>query len=168
MIISIVVVTGRSNEIGINGGLLCHLPADLKRFKEITSGHTVIMGRKTFESLPKGPLPNRRNVVISRNPDLKIEGVEVYPSLDYAFIILIDEEEVFIIGGEQIYEQTLPIADKIYLTKIHANFRKADAFFPQIDLSVWQEVSWDAFPADEKNPYAYSFIEYEKHYKEHF
>ena len=162
MIISIVVATGRNNEIGINGGLLCHLPADLKRFKEITSGHTVIMGRKTFESLPKGPLPNRRNVVISRNPDLKIEGVEVYPSLDYAFIILIDEEEVFIIGGEQIYEQTLPIADKIYLTKIHADFPEADVFFPKIDLSVWRETNRETFFADEKNPYSFSFIEYER------
>jgi len=162
MIISIVVATGRSNEIGIKGGLLCHLPADLKRFKEITSGHTVIMGRKTFESLPKGPLPNRRNVVISRNPDLKIEGVEVYPSLDYAFIILIDEEEVFIIGGEQIYEQTLPIADKIYLTKIHADFPEADVFFPKIDLSVWRETNRETFFADEKNPYSFSFIEYER------
>ena len=162
MIISIVVATGRSNEIGINGGLLCHLPADLKRFKEITSGHTVIMGRKTFESLPKGPLPNRRNIVISRNPDLKIEGAEVYPSLDYAFIKLIDEIEVFIIGGAQIYEQALPIADKIYLTKIQADFPEADVFFPKFDLSVWRETSRETFFADEKNPYSFSFIEYEQ------
>ena len=163
MIISMVVVTGRNNEIGKSGDLLCHLPADLKHFKEITSGHTVIMGRKTFESLPKGPLPNRKNIVISRNTGLKIEGAEVYPSLDYAFIKLIDEYEVFIIGGAQIYEQALPIADKIYLTKIHADFPEADAFFPKIDFSIWREASRETFLADEKNPYSFSFLEYERH-----
>jgi len=162
MIVSIIVATGRNNEIGINGGLLCHLPADLKHFKEITSGHPVIMGRKTFQSLPKGPLPNRRNIVISRNPSLKIEGVEVYSSLDHAFIKLIDEDEVFIIGGAQIYEQALPIADKIYLTKINASFPEADVFFPQIDFSVWREADRETFLADEKNPYSFSFIEYER------
>jgi len=162
MIVSIIVATGRNNEIGKNGGLLCHLPADLKHFKEITSGHPVIMGRKTFQSLPKGPLPNRRNIVISRNPNLKIEGVEVYSSLDYAFIKLIDEDEVFIIGGAQIYEQALPIADKIYLTKINASFPEADVFFPQIDFSVWREADRETFLADEKNPYSFSFIEYER------
>jgi dihydrofolate reductase len=162
MIISIIVATGKNNEIGKNGNLLCHLPADLKHFKEITSGHTVIMGRKTFESLPKGPLPNRRNIVISRNVALKIDGAEVYPSLDYAFIKLIDENEVFIIGGAQIYEQALPIADKLYLTKIHADFPEADAFFPKIDFSAWQETSRETFPADEKNSFTFSFFEYSK------
>ena len=162
MIISIVVATGRNNEIGVNGDLLCHLPADLKRFKEITSGHTVIMGRKTWESLPKKPLPNRRNIVISRNTGLKIEEAEVYSSLDYAFIRLIDEKEVFIIGGAQIYEQSLPIADKIYLTKIYADFPDADVFFPKIDLSVWQETGRETFFADERNLYGFSFIEYER------
>ena len=162
MIVSIIVATGRNNEIGKNGDLLCHLPADLKHFKEITSGHTVIMGRKTFQSLPKGPLPNRRNIVISRNVHLKVEGAEVYSSLDYAFIKLIDEDEVFIIGGAQIYEQALPIADKIYLTKINASFPEADVFFPQIDFSVWREADRETFLADEKNPYSFSFIEYER------
>ena len=162
MIISIVVAIGRNNEIGENGNLLCHLPADLKHFKEITSGHTVIMGRKTFQSLPKGPLPNRRNIVISRNVHLKIENAEVYPSLDHAFIRLVDEREMFIIGGAQIYEQALPIADKIYLTKIHATFPEADVFFPKIDLSIWRETNRETFPADEKNPYVFSFVEYER------
>ncbi|GHT62239.1 dihydrofolate reductase [Bacteroidia bacterium] len=162
MIISMIAAIGRNSEIGKSGDLLCHLPADLKHFKEISSGHTVIMGRKTFESLPKGPLPNRRNIVISRNAGLKIEGAEVYPSLDYAFIKLIDENEVFIIGGAQIYEQTLPVADKLYLTKIHADFPEADAFFPKIDFSVWRETSRETFFADEKNRYSFSFIEYER------
>jgi len=162
MIVSIVVATGRNNEIGKAGNLLCHLPADLKHFKEITSGHTVIMGRKTYQSLPKGPLPNRRNIVISRNTHLKVEGAEVYSSLDYAFIRLINKDEVFVIGGAQIYEQALPLADKIYLTKIHADFPDADVFFPKIDLSVWQETDRETFFADEKNPYSFSFIEYER------
>ncbi|MDR1631314.1 MAG: dihydrofolate reductase [Dysgonamonadaceae bacterium] len=162
MIISIIAATGRNNEIGKAGNLLCHLPADLKRFKEITSGHTVIMGRKTFESLPKGPLPNRRNMIISRNAGLRIEDAEVYPSLDAAFIKLIDENEVFIIGGAQIYEQTLALADKLYLTKIHADFPEADAFFPTIDFSVWRKTGRETFPADEKHPYSFSFLEYER------
>jgi dihydrofolate reductase len=161
MIISIIAVVGKNNEIGKGNELLCRLPADLKHFKEITAGHTVIMGRKTFESLPKGPLPNRRNIVISRNKDLKIEGAEVYSSLDYALIKLLDENEVFVIGGAQIYKQVLPIADKLYLTKIHAGFPEADAFFPEVAWTVWREVSRETFPSDEKNPYAFSFLEYE-------
>ena len=97
MIISLIAVLGKNNEIGKGNNLLCHLPSDLKHFKEITLGHTVIMGRKTFDSLPKGALPNRRNVVISRNPELKIKGAEVFPSLDHALLKSINEIEVFII-----------------------------------------------------------------------
>jgi dihydrofolate reductase len=162
MTISIIAAIGRNNETGKNGDLLCRLPADLKHFKKITSGHTVIMGRKTFESLPKGLLPNRRNIVVSRNASMKIEGAEVYPSLDAAFIKLIDENEVFIIGGAQIYEQTLALADKLYLTKIHADFPEADIFFPKIDFSAWRETGRETFLADEKNPYSFSFLEYER------
>jgi dihydrofolate reductase len=162
MIISIIVALGKNNEIGKGNDLLWHLSADLKHFKEITLGHTIIMGRKTFDSLPKGPLPNRRNIVISRNPVLKIDGAEVYSSLDYALLKLLDESEVFIIGGAQIYQQTLPIADRLYLTKIHAGFPEADTFFPEIAWNIWREVSRETFPADEKNPYPYSFLEYEQ------
>ena len=162
MTISIIVVIGRNNEIGKGNDLLCHLPADLKHFKEITSGHTIIMGRKTFDSLPKGPLPNRKNIVISRNPELKIEGATVYSSLDYALLKLIDEKEVFIIGGAQIYEQALPFADKLYLTRIHAAFPEADTFFPSIDTKEWREVSRETHPADEKNPYSFTFLDCER------
>ena len=162
MTISIIVIIGRNNEIGKGNQLLCHLPADLKHFKEITSGHTIVMGRKTFESLPKGALPNRKNIVISRNPELKIEGATVYSSLDYALLKLIDDEEVFIIGGAQIYEQTLPVADKLYLTKIHAAFPEADTFFPPIDIKEWREVSRETHPADEKNPYSFTFVDCER------
>ncbi|MDR3217668.1 MAG: dihydrofolate reductase [Dysgonamonadaceae bacterium] len=160
--ISIIVAIAKNNEIGKGNNLLCRLPADLKHFREITSGHAVIMGRKTFASLPKGALPDRRNIVISRNKDLKIEGAEVYSSLDYALIKLIDENEVFIIGGAQIYAQTLAFADKLYLTKIHAGFPDADVFFPLIDWRAWRELNRETFPADEKNPYPFSFIEYER------
>lgn len=159
MILSIIVAIGKNNEIGGGNDLLWHLPADLKHFKEITTGHSIIMGRKTFESLPKGPLPNRRNIVISRNPDLKIEGAEVYSSLDHALLKVMDEEEVFIIGGAQIYRHAFPDADKLYLTEVYAEFPQADVFFPTIDYSQWQEISRDTFPVDEKNTYAYSFIE---------
>jgi dihydrofolate reductase len=162
MKISIIAALGRNNEIGKGNDLLCRLPADLKHFKEITSGHAVVMGRKTFESLPKVPLPNRRNIVISRNKNLKMEGVEIYTSLDYALVRLIDETEIFIIGGAQIYEQILPVADKLYLTKIHAVFSEADAFFPKINFRKWKETSKETFPSDEKNPYSFTFVEYER------
>ena len=159
MILSIIVAIGKNNEIGGGNDLLWHLPAELKHFKEITTGHTIIMGRKTFESLPKGPLPNRRNIVVSRNPGLKIEGAEVYASLDHALLKVMDEEKVFIIGGAQIYRQSFPDADKLYLTKVHAEFPQADTFFPEIDYSKWQEINRETFPSDEKNAYAFSFIE---------
>jgi dihydrofolate reductase len=162
MKISIIVAIGKNNEIGKGNDLLCRLPADLKHFKEITSGHAVIMGRKTFDSLPKGPLPNRKNGIISRNTDLKIEGATVYSSLDYALLKLIDEDEVFIIGGAQIYRQILPDADKLYLTKIHANFPDADVFFPAIHFHEWREISRETHLADEKHPYPFTFIEYER------
>jgi len=161
MIISIIVVIGKNNEIGRGNELLCRLPADMKRFRAITSGHTVIMGRKTFESLPNGTLPNRRNIIISRNPNLAIEGAEVYPSLDFAFLKCINEMEVFIIGGAQVYAQALPVADKLYITRIHADFPEADTFFPAIDKNRWEETDRETFLADEKNPYAFTFLEYE-------
>ena len=159
MILSIIVAVGKNNEIGEGNRLLWHLPAELKHFKEITTGHTIIMGRKTFESLPKGPLPNRRNIVISRNPELKIGGAEVYSSLELALLKTINDDEVFIIGGAQIYRQTFPDADKLYLTKVHAEFPQADTFFPEINYAEWKEISRETFPADEKNIYGFSFIE---------
>jgi dihydrofolate reductase len=162
MIISLIAVLGKNNEIGKGNELLCRLPSDLKRFKAITTGHTVIMGRKTFDSLPKGPLPNRRNLVISRNKQLVIEGAEVCSSLDHALLKSIDETEVFITGGAQIYEQALPVADKMYITRIHAAFHDADAFFPPVDWKDWKETGRETFPADEKNPFAFTFGEYER------
>ena len=162
MKLSLVAALGKNNEIGKDNELLCRLPADLKRFKAITAGHTVVMGRKTFESLPKGPLPNRRNMVISRNRHLAIEGAEVYSSLDHALLKSVSETEVFVAGGAQIYAQALPVADKLYITRIHAAFPDADAFFPPVDWSDWREIDRETFPADEKNPYPFTFLEYER------
>jgi Dihydrofolate reductase len=162
MIVSMIVALGKNNEIGIKGGLLAHLPADLKHFKEVTSGHTVIMGRKTFESLPKGALPNRRNIVISRNEELQFPNVEMVSSLDQALLRCMDEEEVFIIGGAQIYKQALDSTDKLYLTRIYGEFPEADAFFPEINLNEWKQIVYETFPADEKNAYSFSFIDYER------
>lgn len=162
MIISIIVAIGQNNEIGKDNDLLWHLPAELKHFKEITTGHTIIMGRKTFESLPKGALPNRRNMVVSRNPDLKIEGAEVYSSIDHALLKTIDEREVFIIGGAQLYRQTFPEADKLYITKVHASFPDATVFFPTINYNEWNEIGREFHPADEKNPYSFTFLELER------
>jgi dihydrofolate reductase len=155
MIISLVVAVSSNNVIGKNNQLIWHLPADLKHFKQITTGHTVFMGRKTYDSIGK-PLPNRRNVVISRSVT-EIEGCEVAPSLEDALQLSSEEKEVFIIGGAEIYRQALPLADCIYLTRIHQDF-DGDTFFPQIDLHLWQETKREDFLPDEKNKFSYSFI----------
>lgn len=154
--ISIAVAIGENYAIGKNNQLLWHMPADLKFFKQTTSGHTVIMGRKTFDSVGK-PLPNRRNIVISRNAQLKIDGVEVVNSLAEALAITkTEEKQVFIVGGAEIYKQALPKTKNLYLTTIHHNF-EADTFFPEIDRNEWKLISSEAHKADEKNKYAYTF-----------
>jgi dihydrofolate reductase len=154
--ISIAVAIGENHAIGKNNQLLWHMPADLKFFKQTTSGHTVIMGRKTFDSVGK-PLPNRRNVVITRDTELQIEGVELVNSLDEALEITKTEEKpVFIVGGAEIYRQALPKTDKLYLTTIHHNF-DADTFFPDFDRSEWTVISSEPHKADEKNKYDYTF-----------
>ena len=162
MNISIIVAVGENNEIGYRNGLLWRLPADLKRFKELTTGHTVVMGRHTFESLPNGPLPNRTNVVISRNPSFAHPDCLVFPSFDEALVKLSGETEVYIIGGGQIYNQALPFVSMLYLTQVHASFPDADTFFPEIDLTKWIKRSEETHPADEKNIYSYTFYKYEK------
>ena len=163
MDISIIVAIGERNEIGRNNDLLCHLPADLKRFKELTTGHTIVMGRKTFESLPKGALPNRKNIVLTRNGNLSFDNCLIYSSLSEVIDNEKDSGEIFIIGGGEIYRQALPLANKLYLTKIHAEFNDADAFFPEINYSEWEEVSREEHKADEKNLYDYTFLEYKKY-----
>ncbi|MDR1738191.1 MAG: dihydrofolate reductase [Candidatus Symbiothrix sp.] len=162
MKISIIAALGQNNEIGKENALLCHLPADLKRFKALTTDHSVVMGRKTYESLPVKPLPYRRNIVISRNPDLQLVGAEIYASPDLALLQLKDEDEIFIIGGAQLYQQTLSCADKLYLTHIEMQLPDADAYFPVIDYKQWRKVWQERHPADEQHPYAFTFAEYER------
>ena len=154
--IHIIVAVGNRGEIGYQNQLLCHLPADLKHFKELTTGHTILMGRKTWDSLPKKPLPNRRNIVISRNKDLRMDGAEVFSSPEEALKNIEVGEEVFIIGGEQIYQLFVNKADIIHLTHILADF-EADAFFPKIDSEEWELCEENPFEKDEKNPYNFIF-----------
>ncbi|MDN3585227.1 dihydrofolate reductase [Pedobacter aquatilis] len=154
--LSIAVAVGENFEIGKNNQLLWHMPADLKFFKQTTSGHTIIMGRKTFDSVGR-PLPNRRNIVITRDTELKIDGVEVVNSLDKALEITQNEEKpVFIVGGAEIYRQALPKTDTLYLTTIHNTF-DADTFFPEINRNEWNLISAEPHHADEKNKYDYTF-----------
>lgn len=153
-----VVVVAENGAIGRNGDLLCHLPADLKHFKEVTMGSPIIMGRKTFESLPKGALPGRMNVVVTRNADFSAENVTVCHSIDEAMAATAHAEKRFIIGGAQLYAATIDRVDTLYLTLLHADFPDADTFFPSIDRNEWLEVSRDAHQADDRNPHAYTFL----------
>jgi dihydrofolate reductase len=137
--LSIIVAMSSSRAIGINNTLPWHLTEDLKHFKSLTTGHTIIMGRKTYESIGK-PLPNRRNIVVSRNLNTFYDGVEIVHSLEDAFSISSNDEEVFIIGGSNIYEQSLNLVEYLYLTEIAKAF-EGDAFFPEIDKSLWTESS---------------------------
>ena len=158
MIISIIVAIAENNAIGKGNQLLWRMPADLKHFKNATTGHTVIMGRKTFDSVGK-PLPNRRNIVITRNTDLKIDGVEIVNTLEKAVSLCNNDEEVFIVGGAEIYKMAMDRTDKIYLTVIHGVF-DADTFFPEIELDIWKETEIVDNNADEKNPFDYTFSTY--------
>mgnify|MGYP002518101387 CR=1 FL=1 len=158
--ISIIVAIAENNAIGQRGGLLCHLPNDLKHFKEITSGSTVIMGKRTYFSLPHRPLPNRRNIVISDIAGEQIEGAEMAYSIADAIRLADKDKENFIIGGGMVYKQFLPIADKLYITHIEYTFPEADTFFPIIDDSVWKMDSKEHHEADAKHPYPYTFAEY--------
>lgn len=161
MHISIIVAIARNGAIGFENKLLYWLPNDLKRFKALTTGHTIIMGRRTFESLPKGALPNRRNIVLSRQ-DIEFPGAERYDSLEAALSQCSDQEEVFIIGGASVYREALAMADTLYITHIDDTPEAADAFFPEIDLSVWKETGREAHPTDEKHLYPYQFVDYRR------
>lgn len=158
--ISIIVAIAQNFAIGKNNDLLFHLPNDLKRFKEITTGHPVIMGRNTLLSLPKGALPNRRNIVITDNPDEKFDRCEMVLSIEEAVEAVRNETEAFIIGGGMIYRQFYPVAGKLYLTLVHQDF-DADVYFPEINYSEWKEFyREDLF--DEKNNFSYSYLNLER------
>ena len=153
--ITVIAAVAENNALGKENQLLWHLPDDFKRFKTLTSGHFIIMGRKTFESFPK-PLPNRTHVIISRQANYQPEGCIVVNSLEQAIEACPKTEEVFIIGGGEIYRQSIAVADKLDLTKVHATF-EADTHFPEIDLSQWQLIFEEHHPKDERHDYAFTF-----------
>lgn len=156
--ISIIAAVARNRAIGFQNKLIYWLPNDLKRFKALTTGHTIIMGRNTFLSLPKGALPNRRNIVLSRSVS-QFPGCDVYPSLEEALKNCAKDEDVYIIGGASVYEQALPIADRLCLTEIDDTPHQADTFFPPYDKG-WQEVSREEHDTDERHDQHYAFVDY--------
>lgn len=158
--LSIIVAIAENYAIGKKGDLLCHLPEDLRHFKTITAGHTVLMGERTFFSLPKHPLPNRRNIVLTDQAGKTFDGAEAVYSIDEARSLVPAEQEAFVIGGGMVYRQFMTIADKLYITHIHHSWEDADTFFPEIDPAIWRQTSAERHEADEKNPYAYTFAEY--------
>lgn len=163
--ISLIVAVAENNVIGKNNTLIWHLPADMKFFKEKTTGHCVITGRKNYESIPEKfrPLANRTNVVVTRQKEYNAPGAVVVSSLEEAIekAKQTGDTEIFIIGGGEIYKQSIALADKIYLTKIYHNF-EGDAFFPELDTKQWKETNKISGIVDEKNQYPHDFITYEK------
>lgn len=157
MKISLIVVVDEAWGIGKDNHLLCHLPADLKHFKQLTLGKPILMGRKTFDSIGS-PLPGRRNIVLTRHGSV-IEGVETIASLNDAWTLLHQEPEVMVIGGAQIFEQTLARADRVYLTQIHHRF-EADTFFPRLNPEEWEREVLGDHPVDERHAYAMTFWVY--------
>lgn len=160
--IAIIAAIDKNNALGFQNRLLFYLPDDLKRFKALTTGHTVVMGRKTFDSLPKGVLPNRRNIVLSRSTKLVLPGAEVYASLEEALKHCADDEQVFIMGGASVYKQAMPLADRLYMTEIDAEAAEADVYFPAIDHELWHETKRDVRRADDRHPCNYAFVDYER------
>ncbi|WP_296314153.1 dihydrofolate reductase [Winogradskyella sp. UBA3174] len=160
--LTIIVAAGENNAIGKDNDLIWHLSDDLKRFKALTNGHHIIMGRKTFESFPK-PLPNRTHIVITRQADYKVpDGVIVVNNLDEAIDAARSDQQPFIIGGGEIYKQSLDIAGRLEITRVHSKFDDADTFFPEIDETKWTESERTSNNADEKHAYSFSFITYLK------
>jgi dihydrofolate reductase len=157
--ISIIAAMDENRLIGSNNDLPWHLPADLQRVKQLTTGHSIILGRKNYESIGR-PLPNRKNIVISRNPDFHAPGCVVVNSIEAALEAAAGDD-VFIFGGAGIYEQMFHLAERMYLTRIHTAF-EGDTWFPDYDTQTWKEIERQDFTADEKNPYDYSFITLEK------
>jgi len=161
MIISLIVAAGDGNNaIGFKGKIPWHLPADFKRFKDLTLGHPIIMGQKTFESIGK-PLPGRINIIVTNDADYRAEGCRITHSMDEAIAVAKDATEVFVIGGGQIYRLAFPVAQRIYLTKVHGSF-EGDTFFPEVSGGGWRLVSSEPHLKDENNAFDYTFCVYEK------
>ena len=160
--ITIIAAIADNNALGKDNDLIWHLPADLKRFKKVTSGHHILMGRNTFESIGK-PLPNRTTVIITRNENYKADGCIMVDSIEKAIKVAEPDEHIFIIGGAQIYKQAMEsnLVDQLDITQVHHSF-DADVYFPEIDAQIWKEISREDFSADKKNKYNYSFLRYKK------
>ena len=159
MRITIIAAVARNRAIGFENKLIYWLPNDLKRFKQLTTGHTIIMGRNTYLSLPKGALPNRRNIVLSRSQKA-FPGCDTYASLSEALRHCGEDEDIYIIGGASVYRQALPLADRLCLTEVDDTPAEADTFFP--DYSDWHETAREDHPADDRHAYRYSFVDYTK------
>lgn len=162
--VSLLVAYAHNRVIGKDNDLPWYLPADLRRFKELTTGHPVIMGRKTFDSIIARngkPLPNRTNIVVTRDPDYGFDGAMVTNDLDEAIMMAQPQGETFVIGGAEIFRQTISLADRIYATEIDADIA-GDVQFPEFDRVLWQEVSRESHEPDDKNPYRYDYVTYEK------
>ncbi len=156
--LSIITAMDENRLVGDNNTLPWHLPADFAYFKRVTMNKPIIMGRKTFESIGR-PLPGRRNIIISRDPDYHVDGCDTASSLESALEMVADQTEAMLIGGANLYAQTIRLADTLYITEIHAKF-KGDAWFPAIDQELWIETQREDHAADESNAYAYSFVTY--------
>lgn len=157
--ISMIAALARNGAIGNRNKLLYWLPDDLKRFKALTTGHTIVMGRKTFESFPKGALPNRRNIVLSRT-QASLPGAEVFPTLQDAMRSCAQDDEIFIIGGETLYRQCIGMAGRLYLTQVDDEPREADAFFPNINPEEWEVVRDEFHGTDERHVYPFRFVDF--------
>ncbi|MGK0326125.1 MAG: dihydrofolate reductase [Polaribacter sp.] len=160
--ITIIAAISTNNALGKDNDLIWYLPADLKRFKKTTTGHHILMGRNTFESIGK-PLPNRTTIIITRNESYFKDGCLIASSLEEAIELAKEDEQIFIIGGAQVYKYAIEnnIVDTLDITLVHHKF-EADVFFPEIDLKIWEEVSREDFKADEKNKFDYSFLRFQK------
>lgn len=165
MIISLVAAVSSNGVIGVNGGLPWRLPADLRFFKRLTTGHTIIMGRRTWDEIRR-PLPERRNIVVTRNPQAAFPGAERAPDLASALASAraAGDTEVFVIGGGEIYRQALPLADRMYLTEVHAGV-EGDTWFPAWDPTGWQVITEDRYEADERHPHAFTIRRYDRREK---
>lgn len=160
--LSIIVAVAQNLAIGKNNDLIWHISADLKRFKALTTGHTVIMGRRTFDSLPKKPLPKRRNIVLTHDTSFQYPGVEVAHGVEEVLNDIHDGEEVFVMGGAAIYKQLLPYADKLYVTWVHADYPDADVFFPAINEQVFRQQQSTAPEIDPDCGLMYHYGDYER------
>ena len=160
MTLSLIAAVAENGAIGFENKLLYWLPNDLKRFKALTTGHTIVMGRRTFESLPKGALPNRRNLVLSRNATFAAPNTEVFPSLQEALAACSADEEIFVIGGASVYAEALPMADRLCLTLVRDTPIASDAFFPWLNPADWQVENEEQHDPDDRHAHPYSFVDF--------